>query len=51
MNIRITIELKNSAMIESPETIRSIVETRLDEMIADDPMLGLFFREYTVEVG
>ena len=50
MNIHIDINLKNSAMCEDPKNIQQMVQHRIDEMIIDDPMLGLFVESYIVEV-
>lgn len=50
MTVIIKVELKNSAIHETPDALKRIVQGRMDAMIQNDPIMNLFVARYTVEV-
>ena len=50
MTVIIKVELKNSAIHETPDALKRIVQGRMDAMIQNDPVMSLFVAGYTVEV-
>lgn len=50
MVVIIHIKLKNSALHETPETIKSMISQRMDDMIRTDPVVNMFVAGYTVGV-
>jgi hypothetical protein len=50
MTVIIKIELKNSAVLETPESIKRMAEGKIRQFILDDPVLLVCVQGYTVEV-
>jgi len=50
MIVTIKLELKNSAIHESPETIKRIAEEKVKELIRNDAFMNIFVSGYGVKV-
>ncbi len=50
MIVTIKLELKNSAIHESPEAIKRIAEEKIKELIRNDAFMNIFVGGYSVEV-
>lgn len=50
MTVIIKVELRGSAIHETPESLKRIVSGRMDAMIQNDAVMNLFVDGYSVEV-